>query len=378
MNRATPRYRIATRRPAAIAAALLLVLIPIGAAIPMADGAAASDDGVATNDTAAADHVAATDDLAPVEVWLISTRRARYCGPAEPRSTRIDYWRLGEDRQWLRAEADDFFDLQTLDADTPPRPTTIFVHGNRTDRNGAIQNGWSVYRRLVRDAGEQRVRLVIWSWPSNRVYSRFRIDAQVKAARSDMQSYYLAECLNRLDDRTQVGLIGYSFGARVITGALHLLAGGHVAGQRLPTSQPDASEAGVSEAEPTEIPPRRAILVAAAMDADWLAPGHRAGRAMSQLEGLLVTRNACDPVLRWYPLMDRPRGSSAMGYVGPACVSADDRSKCRVVDVTCSIGRAHDWDRYLASPRIGGRLGWSAFLDPAPTTPSLTNGTSDR
>lgn len=29
-------------------------------------------------------------------------------------------------------------------------------------------------------------------------------------------------------------LVGYSFGARVITGALHLLAGGQVAGRRLP------------------------------------------------------------------------------------------------------------------------------------------------
>ncbi len=168
----------------------------------------------------------ADDSTEPV--WLISTRRAARCGQVDGAEQKIDFYQLQADKQWLTADCDTF--LQTCD---PAVPTTIFIHGNRTGRSAAIRQGWRIYRQLKQEADGRPFRFVVWSWPSNRIRGRNRHDVRVKACYSDLQSYYLAECLDRVRPDVQVNLIGYSFGARVISGALHILAGGTVAGREL-------------------------------------------------------------------------------------------------------------------------------------------------
>ncbi len=286
--------------------------------------------------------VAAADDAAG-QVWLISTRRAPRSGRVESARGRIDYWRFRAQGEWLPADEDAF-----LQGDEKAAPTAIFIHGNRVDPDTAIRDGWRVYRCMKRHAAGRPFRLAIWSWPADRVPGRNRYDVQVKACRSDVQSYYLAECLQRLDPEVPVSLIGYSFGARVITGALHILAGGQVAGRSLP--------------EPTgERRQIRAVLVAAALDADWLLPGRRNGLTLSQVDRMLVTRNARDPVLRWYRLTYGRGGPPAMGHVGPAwCGPAGN---LEVLDVTCSVGRAHRWAWYMADCGLRRRLGQYTFVE---------------
>jgi hypothetical protein len=181
-----------------------------------------------------------------------------------------------------------------------------------------------------------------------------------------MQSYYLAECLRSIERQVPVSLIGYSFGARIITGALHLLAGGEVAGRSLPKRLAQAEKG-----KPAEMT-RRAVLVAAALDADWLLPGRRNGLALSQVNRLLITRNPCDRVLRWYPLMYGCRGPEAMGRVGPRCWCCAENVE--VVNVSCAVGRAHDWASYLRAPGLRNRLADYTFADTA--KPCLASGES--
>ena len=284
------------------------------------------------------------------DVWLISTRRAARCGQVDFAAEKIDFHQLGDDHRWQPADLDSF-----LRSDDPDVPTAVFVHGNRAGANAAIRDGEQVLRRMKRHAGQRSFRLAIWSWPSDRIAGRQRHDVRIKAAYSDVQAYYLAECLHRIEPEVSVGLVGYSFGARVITGALHMLGGGTVAGRGL-------SEEGFSEEQDAGRTPLRAMLVAAACDAGWLLPGHRHGLATSRVERIMVTRNGCDPVLRWYPRLYGRRGPQAMGYAGAYCCG-DSRERIEQLGVSCSVGRNHDWNCYVRAPAIERQLAWYTFLN---------------
>ena len=282
------------------------------------------------------------------EVWVVSTRHAARAGRVASAEEKIRYWQLGADRHWNRMSA-----AQLL-GDDRPIPTTVFVHGNCTNHNFAVRSGWYVYRRMKRDARGRPFRFVIWSWPSDRVARRYRQDARTKAGYSDVQAYYLANCLRQISLRAPVSLVGYSFGARVITGALHLFGGGRIAGRRLPDRED-------SEPAETRRQPIRAVLVAAALDSDWLMPGHRNGLALSQVERLLVTRNGHDRVLKWYPLMYGLGGPRAMGHAGPA--GCRDAQKIELLDVSCSVGRDHAFAHYMRASALQRRLARYTFLD---------------
>lgn len=278
------------------------------------------------------------------EVWLVSTRSAPRSGRLTS-TDKIRYWHFQADNRWLPADGNDLLD------DDRPVPTTVFIHGNRTSADAALRSGWCVYRQMRREAADRPFRLVIWSWPSERIRGRIRKDVCVKASYSDVQAYYLADCLCRVKAEVPVSLVGYSFGARVITGALHLLAGGQVAGRRIP--QPDSQQH-----PPSSI---RAVLVAAALDADWLRPGHRNGLALSQVDRMLVVRNRRDPVLKWYPLLCGRRGPKAMGYCGPT--GCQNSPKLEVLNLTRSVGRNHDLPSYMGNSALDRRFARYTFLD---------------
>ena len=232
-------------------------------------------------------------------------------------------------------------------------PIIVFVHGNRTGACDVVNLGRPAFSRLQRDAPDRSFRFVHWSWPADRVGRRPRRDVQIKAARSDTQAHYLAAWLRRLPDETPVTLIGYSFGARVIAGALHLNQGGSLNGWS--TEEPAAE---------TARRPCRVMLVAAALDAEWLLPGQRNGQAFGGVEQMLITRNTCDPVLRLYPRMDRCDDSEAMGFAGPAgsWKLAEVGFQFETVPVECQVGRDHAWATYISSHAVGSRLAWYSFL----------------
>ncbi len=159
-------------------------------------------------------------------------------------------------------------DLAELVAtDDPDVISVVFLHGNRIPSCEAFTKGWSAYRQLVRCADERPVRFVIWSWPSEKVGGPVE-DARVKAARTNTHGYYLAWFVDQLNPAVPVALWGHSFGARIATGALHLLGDGTLAGRTL--------------ADRVSNSPRtmRAALLAAAVDRDWLLPGHCHGQAI--------------------------------------------------------------------------------------------------
>ena len=217
-------------------------------------------------------------------------------------------------------------------------------------------DGW---RRKTADAP---LRYVIWSWPSSQIRGRLK-DYEVKAARTKPCGWQLAWTIDQLPTSSPLALVGYSYGARLTTGALHLLGGGRM------------GQLELAERAHAERPPLRVALVAAAVDAHWLRPEGYHGKAVSQCESLLLVNNQLDPAMRFYPLSPVGRRSAALGYVGVPGRSSLGELAGRIhsMDMTKSVGRHHDLSDYLSASSILGRELGEVVQMPA-TTPSRRVG----
>jgi hypothetical protein len=277
------------------------------------------------------------------ELWLLDARRLG-CG--------CDCDRLGVARgagcgAWLPSNMAEF------DAADPTKTTIFFVHGNRVSPEDAYREARRVYRALAPHLPPGLpIRLVTWSWPSAKIRGPLR-DARIKAARTDRSGYLLACVLERLDPAAPVGVLGYSFGARIATGALHLLGGGQQGGYRL-------------AAPPSPRAPLRVALLAAALNNDWLLPGRYHGQALTQTDHLLLLNNSTDRALRHYHLLFRHARPQALGYTGFAGLSllGPMRGRIEQYDAACIVGDEHSFANYLQSPRLMALV--ARTLVPAP------------
>lgn len=330
-------------RPALWAFALLLVANPLAWAEPAKSANSA--------ETAPSVELVPTLTLAPHrrqdELWVLDARRLG-CGS--------DCDRLGAARgvgcgAWLPSSMAEFH------AADPAVTTIFFIHGNRVAPEDAYRAAAKVYRALAPHLPPGvPVRLVTWSWPSAKISGPIR-DARIKAARTDRSGYLLACVLRRLDPATPVGVLGYSFGARIATGALHLLGGGQLGCYRL--AVPPAPRA-----------PLRVALLAAAVNNDWLLPGRYHGQALTQIDRLLLLNNSADRALRRYHFLFprvRPR-PQALGYTGFAGLSllGPMRSRIEQYDAACIVGDEHSLAHYLQSPRLMGLVAGTLVAEPAP------------
>lgn len=269
------------------------------------------------------------------ELWLIDSRQATMSCDF----TRLHVWRGYDCGRW-RASA-----LEELFAAEPGVLTVFFIHGNRVEPDEINRYGLSTYRGLARQmpAGTP-IRFVIWSWPSSQVKGLVN-DVRVKAARTDASGYLLANVLSQLHPDTPVGLLGYSFGGRIVTGALHLLGGGHLGRFQLET--PPAPRAV----------PYQVVLMAPAMNNDWLLPGRYHGQALTQSGRMLIMINSVDRALKHYHVVSRYGKPRALGFTGFAGLSRLGAESTLIdqLDAAGLVGRAHDMFRYVGSSRLMSR-----------------------
>lgn len=235
----------------------------------------------------------------------------------------------------------------------PTTPIVFYVHGNQLSACDALRCGLDVYERLVRCAEDDRpIQFVVFSWSSDKVPGLLK-DFREKAARTKPVAYQFAWMMGYLPQGSHVGLIGYSYGARVCSGAAHLVAGGSLGNLSLGADCPRSELASV-----------RAVFLAAAYDACWNAPRAYHGQALSRIDTLLSTTNPIDPAMKyykWVPLESKP---PAVGGVGPQGLTREQASRVRLMPVASSVGRSHDVYDYLAAPGLM-RAAWRrvAFAD---------------
>jgi hypothetical protein len=269
------------------------------------------------------------------DIWLVSTRHLG-C-PSVDKGAKFDLHVEhygGKEAGWIEKSLDDLFS-----SSDPMQPTMVYVHGNRVDWCDAIRRGSHARNSILGCSHVPSVRFVIWSWPSNQIHGQIH-DVRFKASRTNGEARYLAWFLSQLDSKRPLRLLGYSFGARVITGALHLFAGGDLSGQALATSPR------------SDMPQRFCVaLLAPALHNYWLQPGACHELAMSQMDRLLIQYNSCDPVLQRYRLIEKHARPAALGYTG---MYLDDASETLVTqrDVCCYVGDSHAESRYFHSTTV--------------------------
>jgi hypothetical protein len=270
------------------------------------------------------------------QVWLVSTRHLG-CSLGGKYLPSYQIW-LYEKGVWQPRTEADFFAADSADLVTP-----IYVHGNRINSSEASSFGLSFYFEFVGKLDhEPPARFVIWSWPSDEIRGPLK-DVRSKAARSDYESYYLGSFLSRMKPEVRVGLLGYSFGARIVSGALHLLNAGAIFGHTLPSA---------------ERPQFRSALWAAAEHNYWYQPGQFHSQAPAAADAWFVTVNCCDPVLARYRFIDECGNPEAVGYsgiYGRNLLPADINARIEEVNVTNIVGGTHDWRDYLYSLWIQNR-----------------------
>lgn len=287
------------------------------------------------------------------EIWFVDTRSASCSAANSHLLPKVAVQQRIAAGNWQQAQ------LTDLLASDPTVQTVIWVHGNRVGSSEARQHGWEFYQNLTRQADQRPLRLVIWAWPADQIRGPAK-DVRYKAMLSVPAAYQLARFLRHMDPATPLGLAGFSFGARVITGAMHLQAGGSLGAYRLP------KVAGVSGPSP------RAVLWASALNDDWLMPGHYHGQALQQLEHATFLNNSCDRALKRYRFIDRCSRPEALGYWGVAGIDylGSDKAKIEQVDVCCVVGKVHSDCTYIYSSNIMGRT-WRGLVETAVVLPAL-------
>jgi hypothetical protein len=290
------------------------------------------------------------------ELWLVSTRSLPLAGDCCVPRFAPNVFRFLCGRGFVRAT------LAELIADEDPeRPTFIYIHGNDSDADDAAETGLDLYNRLLNSRCARPIRLIIWSWPSEEVVKCVRQDARIKACRTNIEGYFLAVFIDLLPAHIHVGVAGYSYGARVATGGLHILGGGTLEGRRIATRRhPDRD-------------PLRCVLMAAATDNDWLLPGRPHGRAVSQVERMVITISRIDHVLCFYPYLWGCGGPDALGVTGliNAGSLGPDAAKLAHIDVTRAVHRRHAWNNFAEAPEVMSLLRhelmhWPAAVAAAP------------
>lgn len=221
----------------------------------------------------------------------------------------------------------------------PAQPIVFYVHGNQIETADARRRGRHVYQRLVRCGDDRPVQFVIFSWCSGKVPGLVK-DYRVKAARTRPVAWQLAWVLDRLPAGSRVGLLGYSYGARVSSGAAHLLAGGSLSG----LAYPGCSECGVG--------PVRAVFLAGAYDACWNATRSYHGRTLDRIDTLLVTLNPRDPAMKYFKFVSKNSNPTALGAFGPRGLNAEQAARVRLMPVANAVGKSHDLYEYMSAPGL--------------------------
>lgn len=235
-------------------------------------------------------------------------------------------------RRWQQAS------LETLTSADPSVSTIVFIHGNRLTNWDAKCEGLAAYRRIASQESDAPIRFVIFSWPSAQVSGPLK-DVRVKALRTRPAGCQLAWLVDQLPAETPVTLVGFSYGARIATGALHILGGGSLGGMSVALQHPDRQ-------------PLNAVLLASALHSDWLCPGHYHGNAMSMVNQMVLVNNCEDRAMKYYHFSTTCGRPQALGYCGPTCIDPASASKIVELNVARYVGKEHDLFCYLSAPGV--------------------------
>ena len=265
--------------------------------------------------------------FAEQDIWLIDTHPAPWNRASEAGFMKAIYYQLVGHR-WVRSDAESFFETQI-----PDIPLVVFSPGYTSTISDTGEVGMSLVRLYQQG---QNCRTVFWSWPADKIRCRLVPDIREKITVASASGDYMAMFLNRLKPESQVCMVGFSFGNRIICDAVARLGDDHPDGMRI-----------------------HLVLTASATDRGWLASGSRHGDLPRLAEKILVLYNPSDSALMFYPLLygngSRP---DALGSLGPPMtrIAPEYRDRIEAINVQRYVGKMHQTVWHLRTPVFRQRM----------------------
>jgi hypothetical protein len=296
--------------------------------------------------------VACNSQFTANEIWEISTRHLPQSGcraPLDATHFRVSRWQ--SDRGWIESSFEQYLASvrgsergTDKDAASSDLHNIIYVHGNWMPADLTRERGLLISRYLAQ-RDQVPFRFTIFSWPSTREKHALA-DVRENAIVAEVQGLYLASFVQHMPAERPLGIIGFSYGARAVTGALHALGGGTLCGRTVNAAN-----------YPKEI---RISLMAAAIDRGWLLEGGRHQFASQRITSIVNLYNSNDPVLRRYHLISTSSRATAAGVTGlvlprnwlnlpPAegtSVATPSYVRLKQYDCRGDLGRSHDERSY--------------------------------
>ncbi len=280
------------------------------------------------------------------EIWYVTTRHLPQYDDLEKAVDQIGYYKM-EGQRWNKKEASEFHSAEDLD-------TMIVVHGSPATVSLVSEVCLDVYQHLqvVIPENKKRLRFVIWSWPADRQVTGLVKEFRDQARRSQPQGYYLGRVIDQCRKKNDTVVVGYSMGARVASCALHILAGGK--SEFAPTIKPISKN------------PVTYLMVAGAINRDWLEPGQHFGKALQSTNRFLNVYNSTDPLLKRYPKL-YPKGKSrpeAVGYLGLYSHANLGTFGIPIeeINVSAAAGKSHDI-RYITRDAETLKKVWARAME---------------
>ena len=203
----------------------------------------------------------------------------------------VSLWKRNGDR-WDSQTVKSF-----LEGDDSSRVTIFWAHGYQTSLQDATQDGFLLKKKLDSVRSElgiqRRYRLVVWRWNSEREYARLRVDAKEKKFFARQCGVELGKFIGKMSPKSDVSLIGFSFGATLTGAALETLAttqNRYLGARR--TLQEGESAGRVS-----------LVLMSAACDLGAFLKGGAYSNGATLPEKVLNMYNPSDGALHFYPFV---------------------------------------------------------------------------
>jgi hypothetical protein len=272
------------------------------------------------------------DVIGDCDYWIVSSRNCDGSRAPCDADCCLSYFHCPGDRSFCPQTREAF-----LGSIRPDRPVCFVVHGSYNWWGDVMAESRRIHRWIRSGAPQSPIQVVIFTWPSDgNMPFIFPVDIAILGRRSAAHGAYLANVITQFPSAQPVSIVGHSHGARTTVAALHVLGGGRLEqGQVLPPGHPVPSHL-------------HAVLLAAAIDHDWLNPGDRYGQALVVPEKMLLMRNSRDATLGIYPLRTGV-GERALGRGG---LGADDRFAlgplgAKVIEM--DVARFADWHHGFAN-----------------------------
>ncbi|MGN0910894.1 MAG: hypothetical protein ACI4NV_05680 [Thermoguttaceae bacterium] len=212
------------------------------------------------------------------------------------------FWKRNGDR-WSQETVKSF-----LEGDDSSRVTIFWAHGYQTSLQDATQDGFLLKKKLDAARSEfgiqRRYRLVVWRWNSEREYARLRVDAKEKKFFAHQCGVELGKFIGKMSPKSDVSLIGFSFGATLTGSALETLAttqNRYLGARRILQEGEVAGRVSL-------------VLMSAACDLGAFLKGGVYSRGAALPERVLNMYNPNDGALHFYPFVS---GTSQAQGVAP-------------------------------------------------------------